>query len=256
MPMPANIRLDNKMKTAIIGSGNVAWHLTHAFEGNSSVETVSVNPRTLEGLPADADLYVVAISDDAIPGMAAKLKNLIPQATVAHTSGSTPLSVLQNHFDNSAVIYPLQTFSKDDIIKYDEIPFFLEATSPKALEAAECFAKSVSDRVYSADSEVRKTIHLAAVFACNFTNRMIGIAGELLQTKGLPADVVIPLVEQTVSKLRRISAAEAQTGPAARNDTRIMEFQSQSLSDYPEIREIYDMISKSIMRKSLKIENQ
>lgn len=241
------------MKTAIIGSGNVAGHLFHALEGNSSVETVCVNPRTLERLPADADLYVVAISDDAIPDIAARLKNLIPYATVAHTSGSTPLSVIQNHFDNSAVIYPLQTFSKEDIIRYDEIPFFLEASSPKAFAVAESFAQSISGRVFPADSEVRKTIHLAAVFACNFTNRMIGIAGELLQTKGLPADVLLPLVEQTVSKLRRMSATDAQTGPAARNDTRIMEFQSRSLSDYPEIKEIYDMISKSILHKSQKI---
>lgn len=243
------------MKTAIIGRGNVAGHLIHALEDNFSVETVCVNPHTLEGMPADADLYVVAISDDAIPTIAAKLKNLIPHATVAHTSGSTPLSVLQNHFDNSAVIYPLQTFSKEDVIRYDEIPFFLEASSQKALAVAEYFAKSISDIVFSADSDVRRTIHLAAVFACNFTNRMIGIAGELLQTKGLPADVVLPLVEQTVSKLRRMSAAEAQTGPAARNDTRIMEFQSRSLSNYPEIREIYDMISKSILHKSQMIEN-
>lgn len=230
------------MKIAIIGHGNVATHMMKAFAG-SSVHAVQVNSRTLSDLPGDADLYLICVKDDAIADVAALLDSV--SAVVAHTSGSVGIEVLDMH-RHRGVWYPMQTFSRNDMIDYASIPVFIEASDVESLSLLRRVAESFATTVVEADSERRKALHLAAVFACNFTNRLHGIAAEVLREAGLNFELMLPLINQSVAKLSRMTPSQAQTGPASRGDSKVCQAQMQMLASRPELQEIYRLLSESI----------
>lgn len=260
------------MKIAIIGHGNVATHLMNAF-ATTPHEAVQVNSRTLVGLPADAALYLICVKDDAIAAVAEKLSEKLTErlpaetlsdelspersaaeeaspsgysgGVVAHTSGSVGIEALAAH-RHRGVWYPMQTFTKGDTIDYTEIPVFIEASDAESLSLLRRAAESFAGTVVEADAGQRKALHLAAVFACNFTNRLFGIADEVLRSAGLNFELMLPLIRQSVSKVSRMSPAEAQTGPASRGDAKVCRAQMQMLASSPELQNIYKLLSRSI----------
>lgn len=227
---------------AIIGRGNVATHLFRAFKNKE--ETCLVNPHTLEGLPADADLTLICVSDNAIGEVVKKLPSSLP--LVAHTSGSIPISVLGDKFKNYGVFYPLQTFTKDVELNYKEIPVFVEGDSEKTVEKIKHFASAFSHNIFEADSEKRRKLHLASVFACNFTNALAGIAQNILKEAAIDKTVINPLMRQTLKKLDYMDAGAAQTGPAKRKDDIVINSHLQMLKDHPDLMQIYKSISDLI----------
>lgn len=228
---------------AIIGSGNVAFHLKRAM--SRTLPVVTVNPRTLEGLPPHADLYLICVSDNAIADVAARLPHC--GMTVAHTSGTTPLSTLSDAgYSRAGVLYPLQTFSKDVSLDYNRIPVFTEASDPQTMEVVMRAATAVSPRVLTADSQQRRALHLASVLACNFVNHLWTLADNVLTHAALDFDVLHPLIEETTAKLNHTSPLEGQTGPARRGDTLTMQAHLDMLSELPELQEIYRLLSLSI----------
>lgn len=231
------------VKIAVIGGGNVARHLMLAFSGCSNAEAVSVNSRTLSVLPMDADLYLIAVSDLAIKEVSDRLPEI--KGVVAHTSGSVGISVLKKHFQ-AGVFYPLQTFSRNDTVNYRQVPVFIECSSPEVSEVLYEAASLITEKVYMANSQCRRYLHLAAVFACNFTNRMFDIADSVLKKEGLDFSVLLPLVRQTVDKLERMSPHDAQTGPAARGDLGICEKHISMLNDDEETAFLYRILTESI----------
>ena len=230
---------------AIIGRGNVASHLYEALKRHT--EVCLVNPRTLEGLPADADVVLVSVSDDAIKEVAEKLPR--GNAIIAHTSGSVPMSALEGAGEKIGVFYPLQTFTKGVDMDYSEIPVFIEGSSPQVSETLKNLAAKFSENVREADSATRKQLHLASVFSCNFTNALADIADGLLSETGLDISVLVPLMKRTVDKLRFLSPKESQTGPAVRGDKKVIEEHLRMLEAKPELRELYARLSDMIISR-------
>lgn len=231
---------------AIIGRGNVASHLYEAFRKHTDVSLV--NPHTLEGLPTEASLILIAVSDKAIGEVIAKLPPF--DGVVAHTAGSIPIDVFEDKFKNYGVFYPLQTFTKGVSLRYEEIPVFLEGNSKETLGKLKDFAVMFTEDVREADSDSRKRLHLASVFACNFTNAMAGVAQDILKDTGIDFSALLPLLKQTVNKLDELSPKEAQTGPAVRNDRNVMESHLKMLESNPKEAEIYKLISEIISKNA------
>ncbi|MCH5237454.1 MAG: DUF2520 domain-containing protein [Muribaculaceae bacterium] len=246
--MEKNFESGNPRKIAIIGRGNVATHLSEAFKGKADV--CLVNPHTLEGIQEEPDLILLCVSDDAIEALSRKLHDI--DSVVAHTSGSVSLSALKDTGKHYGVFYPLQTFTKNIPLNYSEIPVFIEASSPEVKNLLYEIASLFTNSIHSAGSEERRKLHLASVFACNFTNAMANIGFNILSETGIDPKVLLPLMRQTVDKLKWQNPGQAQTGPAARGDIGTIGKHLDMLKDSPELREIYSEITRFIS-SSLKI---
>ena len=231
-----------KPEIAIIGRGNVALHLSKALEEKTSVSLI--NPHTLEGISPETDLILIAVKDDCIGDVAEKLPET--RAVVAHTAGSVPLSALGSHGSAQGVFYPLQTFTKGVDLIYSDIPVFIEASSSSAFDLLKRVAGYFSTNVIAADSEEREKLHLASVFACNFTNAMAMISNDILANTNIPLSVMQPLMRQTIHKLRNMTPKEAQTGPAARNDKKTMNRHLKLLENSSSLQQIYSLLSNYI----------
>lgn len=240
---------NNNPKTTIvdiIGSGRVANHLLRAFNQNpqKNVDANLVNPRTLLGARPFAQIALIAVSDNAIEQVAAKLN--YPNAIIAHTSGSTPIDILKPFAPQTGVFYPLQTFSLERKLEYSKIPFFIEGSSKQTADSLAALAASISNQYHIADSQQRKALHVAAVFACNFTNHLWAIADTILNENGLTFEMIRPLLEETLNKTNILSPLQAQTGPAARGDSKTIEAHRQFLASAPDLQNLYSLLSSSI----------
>jgi predicted short-subunit dehydrogenase-like oxidoreductase (DUF2520 family) len=142
----------------------------------------------------------------------------------------------------------MQTFSKGKDVDWSNLPVFVEGNTSQALEIIKGVAESISSNVQVLNSDDRKRLHLAAVFACNFANRMFAISESLLNASGVSFDVMLPLVREMVNKVERISPAKAQTGPAMRNDQKVMQAHLELLKDTPQWAELYRLISEDIIK--------
>ena len=246
------------MKIVIIGSGNVAYHLAKAFsQKNIPVTQIfGRNELALKEISeefkipfstseiAHADLYLISVNDDSVETISAKILN--ENALVAHTSGSLPKEILQGNY-RKASFYPLQTFSKSKELQYEEIPFFVEAESREDLEVLRNLASQISKKVTISDYEKRKYIHLTAVFACNFVNHLFARAKEISDSQNIPFDYFLPLLDETVQKIHEIEPKSAQTGPAVRNDQRVLQFHEALIKDEEHLK-IYKTINESIKK--------
>lgn len=226
-------------RTVLIGSGNVATHLGRALE-RAHHEVVRVGGRTrICAIPDDADLYVIAVTDSAIRAVAEEIGSV--GGLVVHTAGSVPMDIVPQA--RRGVLYPLQTFSKDRDVDFNKVPLFVESDSD--IDMLMNVAHGLSLKVTEMDSERRKYLHLAAVFCCNFTNRLYGITAEMLQIHNIPFDVMLPLIDETAAKVHDLSPRDAQTGPAVRWNTEVMEMQMELLKS-EELKLLYKIMSKSI----------
>ena len=230
------------MKIDIIGRGNVATHLYNAFSNVSDV--MIVNPHRPNCSRIDCDLCVICVSDNVIEKIASQLVD--HNAIIVHTSGSIPMSVLVRKKAGYGVFYPLQTFTKGAELNYSEIPFFIEASDSKTKDILRSLASKISSKVFDADSEARKRLHLASVFACNYVNHMFYIADEILKESSFDLSVLMPLINQTVEKVIKITPYDAQTGPARRGDSEVIDKHINMLFDKPNFENIYSSIANSI----------
>ena len=251
----------NSLRTVIIGSGNVATHLAAglAAAGCEIVCVCSPTPAharrlagrfagcsavdSLASIPADADLYLISTVDSAVAGIAAGMPHVA--GLVAHTSGSVPLAALAPASAMTAVIYPLQTFSREVAVRLDDIPFFTEASTDEALAFADRIAGLLSPKVYHADSAHRKILHIAGVLSCNFANYLWDRTSDLLDRAGYSFDVVRPLIETTLRKAVEVGPHAAQTGPAMRDDRAVIDSHIASLD--PSTAEIYRIMTEAII---------
>jgi predicted short-subunit dehydrogenase-like oxidoreductase (DUF2520 family) len=200
---------------------------------------------TIANLPLDADAYIIAVKDAVLPAVIAQLKEGRAECPMFHTAGSVPMSVFEG-IRHYGVIYPMQTFSKERDVDFSHLPFFIEANDRHALQVATELATSVSDNVRELSSEERRYLHLAAVFACNFSNHCYSLAADILERRGVPFDVLLPLIDETTQKVHTLHPREAQTGPAVRYDENVINAQLQLLADDPLMQQVYDLMSHSI----------
>ena len=192
-----------------------------------------------------AELFILAISDDSLEKVLEQLK-IPPYAVVAHTSGTQPLDILTESYENAGVFYPLQTFTKGVSTEIDEVPICVEASNPSTESILMNLGESISREVYSLQAEDRKVLHLAAVFACNFSNHMYAIAQDILEHHDIEFSMLHPLIAETVNKALSVGPLEAQTGPAQRGDEKIIKSQLKRLKEIPEYRKIYKLLSDHI----------
>jgi len=245
------------MQTVIIGSGNVAYHLAKAFiqNGISLAQIFGRNEKELQKISSelnisystenlqDVDLYIICVSDNSVEDVS---KIIVKKdCLVAHTSGSLPKEILIGEYRKSS-FYPLQTFSKTKNLDYKKIPFFIETENEEDQRILTDLASKISDNVMESTHEKRKYIHLTAVFACNFVNHLFARAKEISDAQEIPFDYFLPLINETVQKISEIEPKSAQTGPAVRNDKRILELHEQLLKD--ESLEIYKTMNHSIKK--------
>ena len=246
------------MQIVLIGSGNVAFHLAKAFTeaqipisqifGRNTTELQKISeqfsiPFSTETL-VDADLYIISVSDSSIAEVSALIKN--KNVLVAHTSGSVSREALSGNYRKS-VFYPLQTFSKSKNLDYSKIPFFIDAENENDEEILKNLASKISKNVMLANDEKRKYIHLTAVFACNFVNHLYARAKEISDSQGIPFDYFLPLIDETTQKIHELEPKLAQTGPAIRNDEKVLKLHESLLTDEEKLK-IYKTLNESIKK--------
>lgn len=251
------------IKVTIIGGGNVASHLTNAFIKTDNVLLTQVYARNINQinhlkevtsitnsleLLTKADVYIIAVSDDAIAEVSSKIDD--KNALVVHTSGSVAMQSLQNP-GRKGIFYLLQSFSKDKKVNFDEIPFCLEAENENDLQLLETLAKSIGKNTYKINFEQRKQLHVAAVFVNNFTNHMYKIGADICKEHKVPFEILQPLIKETALKITELSPEAAQTGPAKRNDQNTIQNHLALLNDNQQ--EIYKLITKSIQENGKKL---
>ena len=257
------------MKIILIGAGNLATHLGKAIFA-AGHDVVQVFSRTMQSatalasevgaqpvsdisaVRADADLYVVSVKDSALAELVPALCKGKETKVFLHTAGSIPMDVFRGMALHYGVLYPMQTFSKQREVDFSQIPCFIEANDEHALQQIGDVAHQVSSRVYHLASEDRKYLHLSAVFACNFVNHCYALSQEILKDHGIPFDVMLPLIDETAAKVHELDPKEAQTGPAVRYDENVLRAQGALLKSNPQMKEIYDRMSMSIHKLSIK----
>jgi predicted short-subunit dehydrogenase-like oxidoreductase (DUF2520 family) len=252
------------IKIVILGSGNVAQHLTSAFAKSDKVEIIQAYARQKKALThlldaeiiisefsdlKEADLYIIAISDNAI----AEVSSQIPFSNklVCHTSGSVTIHDLDGK-NRKGVFYPLQTFSKNKDVNFSEIPICLEAQNIADYQLLETVAKSISNQVFNINSTQRKALHVSAVFVCNFVNHLYQIGNDICHENNIPFEILKPLILETANKITLLSPNEAQTGPAKRNDSETINSHLQFLTNDNQ-KEIYKILTKSIIDNGKKL---
>ena len=252
-------------RIVLIGAGHVATHLGVALQ-QTGCEVVQVYSRTeasasalgsrlgvpsvtsLETVCLDADVYLVMVKDAALQGLIPALVKGREAALFVHTAGSMPMEVWKGHAHRYGVIYPMQTFSKEREVDFASVSFFVEANGEAERAILKAMARALSPKVYEATSAQRTSLHMAAVFACNFANHMYSLSARLLEKNGLPFDAMLPLIDETARKVHELHPLVAQTGPAVRGDENVMGKHLDMLMDEPDIKEIYKIISRSIQK--------
>lgn len=252
-----------KPKISIIGSGNLAWHLAPALENTGyNIEEIysrniahadllaeriyrSKTQDHLDFSSSQADIFFIAVSDFAIAPIINEA-TFPPQSLIVHTSGTTSMDILDK-YENHAVFYPVQTFSKNCKILFKRVPIAIETSNEKSKHLLASVAENLSGNYTFLGSEERRSLHLAAVFACNFTNHLLGIAQQILGTQDLEMSILQPLIEETIYKaMKSESAFDVQTGPAVRRDSLTLKNHLQLLNGNPGFQEIYKVLSEQI----------
>ncbi|MBQ5750433.1 MAG: DUF2520 domain-containing protein [Bacteroidaceae bacterium] len=251
-------------KIVLVGAGNMATQLALALS-NKGCEILQVYSRTIDSarllagrigectlytnsiaeIVTDADLYIFSLSDSALPDV---INQMQPNGALwVHTAGSMPMDVFADKCARYGVLYPMQTVNKDRVVDWSDVPIFVEASNEDDTQYLVQLSQRLSNNVSRSNSQQRQSLHLAAVFACNFSNHMYAIAERLLNEQGLDFDVMKYLIRETEHKAESISPVDGQTGPAVRNDVNVMDKHLALLGDSPE-GELYRLISKNIMQ--------
>lgn len=246
----------------IIGAGNVGSHLAIALKekGFNIAQVVGYRELAVKEL-ANAtgakytlrfedtlkgqDLYILALPDKVLNEILPRLK--LNNELIVHTSGSVPMDILLPFSENTGVFYPLQTFTHSRVINLKEIPLLIEANRIDNENLMREVAEKLSDHVRVTDSVKRQQIHIAAVFASNFSNHMYNVARDLAESNGVDFGILASLIKETTAKAIELGPRKAQTGPAKRNDLQVIEKHLEMLSAKPEIQELYKLITQNII---------
>lgn len=249
------------MKISILGAGNVATQLALALRkaGHTIVEVYNRSDdagqelakavgalftSNVRGLQ-DADVYIVAVKDDAIANLASQLA--LNGKIVAHTSGTKTSELLKFASESYGVFYPLQTMNKLLKVDFTMVPMLVEGSNAETVDTLQRLANTISKKVHVVDEEQRQWIHVAAVFANNFTNHLYGISERLLLAHGLQFDILKPLITRSIENMQQFSPSQLQTGPAARRDMQVIDKHLQLLSDEKRLQEVYRILTDSII---------
>lgn len=253
-----------KKSIAFIGAGNVAWHLAPALDniGYAVKEVFSRSRSNSSALVKklysaevititefdhiSADIIIISVPDDAIEEVADQIS--VPEnKIIVHTSGAKPIDLLSYRFSKTGVFYPLQTFSKSKKVDFKDIPILIEGSDRNTEKELFTIARPLSANVKAVSSSDRRYVHLAAVFACNFSNHMLSMAEDILKEKNLDLKLLYPLISETMNKALVMGPKPAQTGPAKRHDLKTLDQHLAMLENNSELAEIYRLLSQHII---------
>jgi predicted short-subunit dehydrogenase-like oxidoreductase (DUF2520 family) len=252
---------NEKSSISLIGAGNVGYHLgrrlhergfaiqqvfsRHLARAEKLAQAISAEAvDQLDNIRDDADLYILAVHDDAIAEVAAKLP--ITNKLLVHTSGATPSTVLAPHAERFGILYPLQTFSAHRPVDVEQIPVCVFANSDEDVQLLEQIARRISSRVYRIDDAQRAILHVAAVFVNNFANYMFQVGYDILEREDLAFDLLRPLILETAQKVQDNPPGAMQTGPAVRGDQATIEKHLKYLQQFPAYQELYKILTRHI----------
>ena len=234
------------MNIVIIGQGNVATNLHYAFTKKGVACQMVSSREGLESLPS-ANVYIYAVKDEALAHVVAQVKGK-EKALHLHTSGTMPITVFGEDKPHAGIFYPFQTFSKTRVIEdFSTVPVFFEARGIDDISAVYSLALAITSRVYETTQHDRERLHVAGVYACNFTNLMYTMAAELLKETHIPFKALLPLIDETAAKIHTLAPQDAQTGPARRGDENVMSHHLSLLTE--EQRAVYQLLSDEISRR-------
>ena len=244
------------MKIAIIGAGSVGTNLHHAFELKGvKTELIHARPLTqISNLKSEisnqlpkADVYIYTVADHVLREIVSLIH--APQALHLHTSGSMPIEVFGSDKPHAGVFYFLQSFSREVLIDdWSSIPCFIEGRNIDDIAAIYSLALTLTSRIYEANQHDRERLHIAGIFANNYTNLMYRIAAEVLKDTQIPFQALLPLIDQTAAKVHTLAPADAQTGPAKRGDQVVMNHHLEILDATP-FREVYQSLAELIEKE-------
>jgi len=251
------------MRVILVGSGNVATHVALALHAagivvaqvwskhfhNAENLAHKVQAKAIADfseLDKDADFCIISIKDDAIAETVKELASF--KGILLHTAGAVSLDIFGSNSKNVGVLYPLQTFSVAKNVNFHSIPICIEATNEETLKSIRELAVKLSENVVEVSSEKRKILHLAAVFACNFTNHLYTLSSDLLRANDLSFDMIRPLILETAEKVQLALPNQVQTGPAIRNDEQTLKNHEELLLKQPQLLNIYRTLSESIKK--------
>lgn len=254
--------MESGKKIVLIGSGNLATHLAALItkKGHEIIQFAGRNPGAvaelslkyftshvtdLKQINKTADIYIICVNDSEIANVAKQLK--LQGKLVLHTSGTTNLAALKTISAKTGVLYPLQTFTKGTKVKWSKTPFLVEGNTAKTTAEVEAFASTLVKKVIRMNSAERLKFHVAAVMACNFTNHLYNLSNDFLKKEKVDHfELLLPLINQTVKKIKKTDPAVAQTGPAIRGDKATIAAHLKLLEKYPGTKKIYSVLSDSI----------
>ena len=252
------------MRITIIGSGNVAWHLSHVLQqnGNEIIEVWSrskknakllsekLNCKILSNLKDlnNTDLVIISVKDDVILEVVDKIKDV--KIPIVHTSGSVGMDVFYNR-DQFGVFYPLQSFNKKLNVNFNEIPICIKSNHADLEKKLIDLGNLISNSVHVLNCNQRQQLHLAAVFSSNFTNHMMSISEKILHSNKMSFDLLKPLIRNTFKKIDNNHPKDVQTGPAIREDYLIIKKHLNLLKESNDLQTIYSKISNHIIKKKL-----
>ena len=257
------IKFVGMLKVTLIGAGNLATQLGKSLK-KAGVIISQVYSRTedsartlgelleaewltdIKALRDEADIYIFSVKDSVLNELISEVCKSRGEKLFLHTAGSMPMSCFEGKALHYGVFYPMQTFSKAKDVDFERIPVFIEGNSIETEDVIKSLANKLSQRVIRLSSADRKYLHLAAVWACNFTNYCYTVASDILGEHGIPFDVMLPLINETTEKIQKISPKEAQTGPAVREDRNVISKQLELMNGKEDLQELYQMLSKGI----------
>lgn len=235
------------MNIVIIGKGNVATNLHYAFMKKGIACQMVSSREGLDQLP-QANVYIYAVRDEALAGVVAQVVGR-EKSLHLHTSGSMAMSVFGADKPHAGIFYPFQTFSKARVIEdFSTVPVFFEARGIDDISAVYSLALTITSHVYETSQHDRERLHVAGVYACNFTNLMYTMAAELLRNTHVPFSALLPLIDETAAKIHSLAPQDAQTGPARRNDENVMNHHISLLNE--EQRIVYQLLSEEIRKRN------
>ena len=252
-----------KTNISIVGAGNVATHFALALHNaghnirqvlarsydHARLLALRVDAKPIDSwrlLDSESDIYILAVNDDALYDLAIDLR--LPAATVIHTSGTTPASVLRDISRKNGVVWSPQTFVRDIAMDYRHLPLCIESSDSRTGTAISDLFSSISDNIHHLDYEQRRRAHLAAVMVSNFVGAVNATAQEYMQAEGLDFDMLRPLAEQTLRKWDYGNLWQQMTGPAIRHDNSTLAAQRRLLADQPDLLKLYDTLTELIQK--------
>jgi len=255
------------MEVVLIGSGSVATHLGLALQAkgftirqvysrnvsNAEILSKKLNASFITDISdiyMNADIYFYALTDSAFKSILRKID--MPEGIQVHTAGCIPISEFEGFSSKYGVFYPLQSFSINKPVEFSQIPICIEASNLEVQNKLLEIGNLLSNKTFLINSDQRKRLHLAAVFACNFTNYMYDIASTILEDSGFLFEMIQPLIAETAEKIKTMNPYEAQTGPAIRMDEKTISNHLVLLNKKPDLKKIYKLLTKNINKRHKK----